>query len=177
MPSPPDFHSCLLAQAQLHPAMQPQDALKLCFQAAHGAEHLIDDKNAALDALRQEFERTRPAKGLVWEAISPHYARVNLAGWKALGFTAEGLFQLFLQSAASPQAQDADAFQRCLDAVGAACQAGALPFSSDAWGPALEGYLRQGGGPLHHSQRYRLAEQPHYRVVLMQLLLDCPERA
>ena len=36
-----DFTTCLREQLRRHPSMQPQDVIKLCYQAARGAEHLI----------------------------------------------------------------------------------------------------------------------------------------
>lgn len=42
------FKSYLLEQIQMHRAMQPQDIVKLCYQAAYGAEHLIENYSAAI---------------------------------------------------------------------------------------------------------------------------------
>ena len=46
----------LREQVALHPSMQPQDVVKLLFQAAFGAEHLLTDKDAAFRWLQKEFE-------------------------------------------------------------------------------------------------------------------------
>ena len=37
------FETYILDQAHLHPAFAPQDAIKLCYQATFGAEHLLQE--------------------------------------------------------------------------------------------------------------------------------------
>ena len=49
-----EFEVYLKQQLALHPSMQPQDVVKLCYQAAHGAEHLLSDIKAAEKYFYQE---------------------------------------------------------------------------------------------------------------------------
>ncbi len=93
------FKDCLLQQAALHPAMQPQDAVKLCFQAAFGAEHLLGNAEEAFRWLKAEWDAVLPSGIQLWEHISEHLARVNLAAWKQAGHALEDLFRLFLDCA------------------------------------------------------------------------------
>ena len=44
----------LIQQAALHPAMEPQDVYKLLFQAVYGAEHLLQDRDAAFAYFQKE---------------------------------------------------------------------------------------------------------------------------
>ncbi len=167
------FEACLAEQAAAHPTMAPQDAVKLCYQAAFGAEHLLGDREEAARRLTLELESVLPSPGPLWEPVSPRFARVNLAVWKERGLPAERLCELFLSCAAQPACPDGEAlFRRYLEAVGSAAGADALPFSDEAWREYLAGYLARGGGPVHHSARYREAEQPHYRL----LPLSCLEK-
>ena len=46
----------LLEQCAIHPSMQPQDVVKLCYQASFGAEHLLEDFAAAQNYFMEEFE-------------------------------------------------------------------------------------------------------------------------
>lgn len=160
------FEACLAEQAALHPALGPQDAVKLCYQAAFGAEHLLGNLEEAARQLTLELAGVRPSPGPLWEPISPRYARVNLAVWKKKELPVETLFRLLRRCAAEPLPEDAGAlFRRYLKAAEAAARAGQLPFSVSAWQEYLPGYVARGGGAVHHSPRYREAEQPHYRVV------------
>ena len=78
-----DFTTCLREQLRLHPAIQPQDVIKLCYQAARGAEHLLADTTRARAYFDQEYAAT-PADAArpLFEPISENVARVNLAAWK-----------------------------------------------------------------------------------------------
>jgi hypothetical protein len=160
------FEACLTEQAALHPALQPQDAVKLCYQAAFGAEHFLEDREMARQLLTLELESVQPSSGRLWEPIGPHYARVNLAVWKKKGLSAEALFRLFCQSASEPDKQNSEELFRCyLKIVEKAAQEDKLSFTVSDWQQCLKGYFAQGGGAVHHSPRYRREEQPRYRLI------------
>ena len=53
-----NFTTCLQEQLRLHPAMQPRDVIKLCYQAARGAEHLLADLTRARAYFDQEYAAT-----------------------------------------------------------------------------------------------------------------------
>ena len=57
----------LREQAALHPCMQPRDALKMCYQAAFGAEHLLRDPGAAAAYLRDPSRTEEPSEGYAAE--------------------------------------------------------------------------------------------------------------
>ena len=52
-----DFEQYLIEQLNKHPAMQPQDLVKMCYQAAYGAEHLLADPHSAWIYLKKEYEQ------------------------------------------------------------------------------------------------------------------------
>ncbi len=52
-----------------HPSMEAQDLMKLCFQAAFGAEHLVTDPEAAEGYLREEFENISATEEALCEEI------------------------------------------------------------------------------------------------------------
>ncbi len=161
---PKTFEHYFTEQLRLHPSMEPQDACKLCYQAAHGGEHLLKDLTAARAYLARELEVT-PADGDIplYEMISPCYARVNLAAWKAAGRSADELFALF---AAGGGAQgQIEEFLSAAEGVWA--QSGR---DRAAWSEFVCQYRRAGCPALHHSAAYRAAERPAYRLVKAQLI-------
>lgn len=169
------FRDHLMRQAERHPAIQPQDALKLCFQAAFGPEHLLTDEPKAKARLLEELQAVTPAPGPLWEQISYRYARVNLAPFRHMDLPPESLWQAFSKSARAPKDAGTNSlYEAYLDIVGEAARLDALPFLAADWQKALAEYLARGGGPIGHSPGYRRAEQPHYRVVLLDLLRDHP---
>ena len=90
----------LKAHLRAHPSMTPQDIAKLCYQAAHGAEHLLADVERARGYLSREMDATEADDTLpLTEPISDTVSRVNLAPWKARGLSADALFDLFAATA------------------------------------------------------------------------------
>ncbi len=154
-------------QRFLHPSMQPQDVAKLCYQATYGAEHLLTDAQSAKDWLLHEFEKTPPREEPLFENISDRYCRVNLGAWKAHGLTADSLFIMFYQTASTKTNASMQTFETCLQEITSMAEDGLLPFSVEEWLSFLSSYNRQA---LHHSDVYRTAEMPAYRVVLRELL-------
>ncbi len=96
----------LAAQLAAHPSSLPQDVVKMCYQAACGAEHLLSDFSGAERYFKEEFASV-PAKEIPFEEpISDTISRVNLAAWKAAGLVPEWLFRLFASSASAAQIPD-----------------------------------------------------------------------
>ncbi len=140
----------LCGQMAAHPATCPQDLLKHCYQAAFGAEHLLTDKAAAKVSFDAEFAAVQPRAGELCEPLSDEVCRVHLDVWKQRGLPADWLFSLFVLS--KPQPQDIDVW---LDAAKAV-----MPQAEQE----IEAY-RRAPHPVHHSESYRAAERPVYRVV------------
>jgi uridine kinase len=159
------FERYLKQQALLHPKMTAQDGVKLCFQAAFGAEHLLADQDQAWSALLTEFEQTSPQEIQVFEAISPEHSRCNLAAWKHAKLPLEWLFQIFCHSASVKREKAEPLFMEYLNIVTAGVDKGILPFKSREWREYLDSYLAGGVRPVHHSEPYRISERPAYRVV------------
>lgn len=184
------FAGYLKYQAAQHPGMTPQDAVKLCFQAAFGGEHLLTDPAQARANLLAEFAQTPPRRIEVFEPISAEYSRCNLAAWKHRQLPPEWLFRMFWHSAPvnsttgnsvpknfaqdnsvpdnSPPEKRKKAevlFTDYLATVTACADRGLLPFTGAAWCRYLEEYLAGGVRPVQHSEEYRLREQPAYRIV------------
>lgn len=159
------WQDCLRRQAAAHPAMAPQDAAKLCHQAAFGPAHLLDDPARARQALGEEFSRCTGAPGApVFEPLSGAYCRCDIAAWKGRGLPADWLWGMFAHTAAEgPPAGGTAVHAACLAAVETLAEAGELPFSAAAW-RAFRRETPPAGVP-RHSETYRLRERPAYRVV------------
>lgn len=161
----------LMTQFSIHPSMTPQDVAKLCYQAARGAEHLLSNPDRARGYLLQELETT-PADGNIplIELISDTVARVNLAAWKAQGLSADLLFELFAATAQVSGAGE-DRLPTYLAEVGAWLERESDPPVIPAeWQTFLRWYEETGCPAIHHSEAYRQAEKPAYRIVRRDLL-------
>lgn len=156
------FQTCLAQQLKLHPSMQPQDGVKLCYQAAYGPEHLLNDLDGAWRYLEAEFNRVSPTEGALFEPISPDICRVNLSVWKERGLPPQWLFRIF---AASCKAREnaGKLFSEYLQQAEEVLREHAL-FPMEAWDAYLQEYKRIGMPAVHHSTIYREQEQPAYRI-------------
>ncbi len=158
------FQAYLAEQTALHRSMCPQDMIKLCYQAAFGAEHLLSDLTAVERLFEQEFASVTEGASHLYEPISHDCCRVNLSAWKQRGLPSAWLFQMFVESAAISSGSAAT-FDSLLCEASVLCAAGLTPFSCHDWEQALDAYRRDGGGAVHHSEAYRAAERPAYRLV------------
>ena len=165
------FEKYLLQQIAQHPSMQPQDVAKLCYQAAYGAEHLLEDVSAAAEYFRREFETVPAGDSPLYEYISPDYARVNLAAWKKSGMPGAWLFALFC-AGAGPNEQGREVLENYLGI--AEENLSDFSFSFQSWREFIEDYSKRGMPALHHSALYRQAERPAYRLVRRDMLRVLP---
>lgn len=160
----------LTSQLRLHPSMAPQDMAKLCYQAARGGEHLLADPERARVYLLRELEQTPPnGEAPLVEPISPAIFRVNLAPWKARGLSADRLFDLFAATVTAG-GDGEDQLEAYLTEVGEWLAEADTSITLCEWLSFLERYRDAGYPAIHHSEAYRAAERPAYRIVRRELL-------
>lgn len=163
---PMDFTDCLRAQAALHPSMEPQDAVKLCYQAAFGAEHLLADPEGAWKGFQTEFVSAPDRGAALYEWISPDFCRADLTAWRERGLPPEWLFRMFRYTASAAAPDGAVHFKTYTAVTEDLALAGALPFPADQWRQFSAQYAAGGPPwPLHHSEAYRRREHPAYRIL------------
>lgn len=162
----------LVTHLRNHPSMTSVDIAKLCYQAAHGAEHLLFDPDRARDYLLRELDATK-ADGRIplIEPISDTVARVNLAAWKARGLSADTLFSLFASTARVSGNGEAQMAEYLIEVTDYLSHTSATVTAAD-WQDFLAWYDGQGRPAVHHSEAYRAAERPAYRIVLLSLLQE-----
>ncbi len=162
----------LIEQLRTHPSMTPQDIAKLCYQAAHGAEHLLSDLDRARGYLLREFEATAADVGVpLIEPISDAVARVNIAAWKARELPPDTLFDLFAATATVSGEGDVRLVEYLTEAETFLLRA-ETRISPEDWQVFSAWYAQNGRPAIHHSEAYRQAEKPAYRIVRRELLLQ-----
>ena len=159
-----DFKQYFLQQMNIHPSIQPQDIVKLCFQAAYGAEHLLNDLHAAEAYLEKEYAAIEACNIPLYECISDHVCRVNLAAWKWYKLPLSWLFKMFASSS-QVKSKDNHLFFSYLKTAEQVLQQTDCAFSMADWHTYLTKYQKTGISPVHHSLQYRAQEQPAYRII------------
>lgn len=167
------FIGQLLGQhLQRYPRMELADVYKLLHQAAMGAGHAIGDPAQAREALRAECaaleaDDQEPAV----DPISPdgQLARVHLRAWLAAGHELDKLADAFL---ATPQHHPAapDRLAKFCACLGDLADSGAIPFARDQVSAFFDPLVAGRFPVLRHSDAYRSAYRPAYRVVAVPLL-------
>ena len=146
-----------------YPALQVQDLFKFLFQSAFGCEHLVTDREAALAYIRREHGRVDPQADPRIDRLSGEYSRVHLS-WLNDGLTPETLTGLFLLSAKTePEGQAR--LEDMIVTVREMIRRGELPFEPDEFEEKLTVWRAMGCPAIHHSEVFREAYAPAYRVI------------
>ena len=157
-PSTRDF---LLDQWNRYPASRLQDLRKALYQSTFGCGHLVDDPSAAAVWIRQEAERAPDYRGI--ERLDGPWCRVPL-GVLSDGLTPETLAAAFARSAAMP-GEDIPALEGRLAVLMELIREGTLPFDPAAAEAEIAAWRAAGYPACHHSDVYRNAYHPAYRVL------------
>ncbi len=146
-----------------HPSAEARDVLKFCYQAAFGAEHLLTDLSAAEWFFMVEYFAAEPTEEPLTEPVGPGYARINLRAWKGRGLPPEWLYRLFVLSAV-PAKDGEEAARRYLGCARQLLREGTTGITAEAFDACAERLTDGGFRPVHHSEAYRAAERPSYRL-------------
>lgn len=156
--------SILLTHARNYPLMEPTDAVKLIYQNEFGGGHLIRDEEACLHYLRQEYHSVCQKQDMpLFEEIGNHVVRVNLAALDAHHVDVMDLGAAFIRSAAHHKGTP-DSFRAKLAILTELTQEGYMPFSTAELEQYLDSYESAGFPAVSHSDAYRAAYHPAYRV-------------
>lgn len=160
----------LTDHARKYPKMQCRDAVKLLYQNEFGGGHLIRDEEACLNYLHREYAAVpQKARIPLTEDIGNGTVRVQLAALDVCGYTPEALGRDFIRSAALCQGS-MERFLEKLSLLQKLTSEGRMPFSSQELEEYLTDYKAAGCPAVSHSDVYRRAYAPAYRVLLRSCL-------
>lgn len=147
-----------------YPQMQPTDAVKLIYQNAFGGGHMIRDEEACRNYLRREYAAVVRDESIPrYEDIGNGIVRVKLASVSERDL--EWLAAAFIRSAAEHKGTLED-FKKKLLVLCRLTEEGVFSFSAETLYDYLVGYETAGYPAVSHSQVYRDAYHPAYRIVL-----------
>ncbi len=152
----------LLDQCERYPALEPGDLLKGLHQSVFGCGHFVTDRAAGLGLLRRELEAPDLRSDV--EPLDGPYCRVHLGYLKETGLAPETLFRLFALSAEAPSG-DTSALEEKLTVLLALAEEDKLPFPLEETAAAVETWRGAGFPACHHSECFRAAYHPAYRVI------------
>ena len=164
-----ELRSIICAHAQKYPLMAPTDAVKLVYQNEFGGGHLISDEKKCLEYLVSEYKRTPQSQCELLEDIGGGLVRVRLSALDRYRITPEELCGVFIRSAEKVKG-DGESFAEKLAVVVDLAEKGTFAFDSHQLSDYLSEYEKAGYPPVSHSEEYRKAYRPAYRIVLAELL-------
>lgn len=150
-----DFETVLSKHKKRYPKMTEKDAVKLAFQSAFGAAHLADGLDGAVASVKKEFESFSEIPGLPpFEDIGGR-KRLLLRSPDVRSLGYETMARYFFESTAIDKAEASEPtvekdFSEMLSTV-------------EKFFGTKNSYL--GGGCPNHSDVYRAAYEPSYRVI------------
>ena len=155
------------------PMMQPQDAVKLAYQSAYGCGHLLPGREICVEMIRKEQQQVTEQDVPVYTFIGNGLCRLNLAAPQVRRLDAEMIWRMMDGTDRVVRARkDVDLrLKGMIGAVTDLAHKGETGFSYQALRTYLDGY---DGGVVSHTQAYRDAYQPSYRVVLEDYALLVP---
>lgn len=147
-----------------YPQMTPQDVVKLVFQGEYGGGHLLSDYDRCLAWIKKEYSETKQSNTCdFYEDIGFGFVRVQLSALDRSGLTAEQVADLFYASASVAHG-DSERYLQKLALLPSFIDE-RFAFSTNDLRSFIDQYLAQGGGMLSHSETYRNAYSPAYRVI------------
>lgn len=152
-----EFERILQAHLARYPLMEPQDCGKLAYQSHFGPEHMISDEGAVLGRIREEWEQ-RPASApdRPPEDIGGGLCRFYLNQEVEKDLASQVLVKLFYLTA-KKHIPKPDGFADKLSILEKLPLPGMREWLAD--------YRAQGCPAVRHSEVYREAYAPHYRLL------------
>lgn len=161
----------ILDQYHKYPLSEVRDMVKLIYQNEFAGGHLITDERASLELTKSEIQEAASegaAGGSVPEAlfdeIGNNLCRLNLRASLKTGISAATINRIFVYTA-NRRIGSQKSFQQKLGIFRQLCESKALPFSTDEVVQYLDRYEKDGFPAVSHSEGYRAAYNPSYRMV------------
>ena len=156
-----------------YPQARPQDIYKLIFQGVYGVGHILTGK--AREYLKEEAARIPiedfPDRPLL-ESVSPDgsMVKVNLRPFLRMNLSLDGLFRVMTRSA--DMEGDDERFIELWRIFMGLVETGEIQMEFERVREIQDSIGRDVIRPMHHTEPYRQAYYPAYRVVRLDLFRD-----
>ncbi|MBE6641281.1 MAG: hypothetical protein E7619_06815 [Ruminococcaceae bacterium] len=170
------FFDVLCYHLNKYPLMTPQDCVKLLYQSEYGCGHFVDagmahkrllaELNSILNNDCENTEKRQLTQCELFENIGKGRARLQLACREITADSVPLISRMFAASAIEDAAfKTEDRFTDGLNDILEAARKGLAAFSEKEARAYFAEYEKNGGGAVSHSNVYREAYHPAYRVM------------
>lgn len=143
--------------------LQPEDIFKFLFQSSFGCEHLVSDKKSVSEYIKREYEKVPAGEPPFSEKLDGAYSRVYLS-WLNEGLSPETLARLFCLSGKEEKDGRALLCQK-IDTAKKLIANGEIPLCKEDFDEKLRLWQKKDCPAVHHSDEFREAYKPAYRVI------------
>ncbi len=157
----------LIEHFRRYPKMQIQDAVKLIYQHEFAGSHMLQGNHGSWLSVESEILNLDSTGGLLpqkFESIGNSLCRMHLAAMTTGDINYSTMDNMFVSTAHRIQGKQ-DRFIEQLKVLESLCRDGKCPFDSALLNAFMDNYKLQEYPALHHSESYRKAYSPAYRVV------------
>jgi hypothetical protein len=159
----------LAIHLESHPSATAQDVYKFLHQGIFGPGHLIDDRDAAARYLNDEIDELDLSQVIEMSCEplggDPAMVRVHLRPYVREGRDGTDLLDVLVASAGVFEGGPR-AMRHALDAAAEWLRRNGRSTTADELDRLRDDTAPRGFPPVHHSESYRAAYHPAYRVVL-----------
>lgn len=153
----------LIQHYQNYPHLQAEDIFKYLFQSAFGCEHLVSNQNAVLDYIEREYATLSGEEPFRVEPLDGDYSRVYLSCLNE-GLSSKTLAKLFCLSAKKEE-EGRVRLEEKMEVAKELVADGTLPLDREEFAQKLATWKDLGYPAVHHSEAFRAAYKPAYRVI------------
>lgn len=164
--------SALCRQCEMYPKLSVADLFKFIYQSSFGCEHMVSDVVSVKAYLYKEAETAHPAKGELIEPLDGPYCRIHL-GYLKEGLSVDTFAKLFVLSAEHEE-DGKERLEEKLSVLLEMARDGELPFSVEKVEKAMEKWRSEGYPACHHSEGFRAAYAPAYRLMKKEFVRFLP---
>lgn len=155
----------LIRHAKKYPLMRPRDAIKLLYQNEFGGGHIISDQTESLVRIKNEHAGLNyTPETFPVENIGNGLCRYKLQAIPDSLAALSALNRAFTAGANNIRG-DSETFSEKLTLITKLADEGLMSFSTDEAKQYLDEYISSGMPMERHSEEYRLAYSPAYRVI------------
>ncbi|MBE6756009.1 MAG: hypothetical protein E7555_06090 [Ruminococcaceae bacterium] len=156
-------HQRLMEHYMTYPKLQIQDVFKFLHQSAMGCEHIVSSLEKATQYIKDEYDRGIAESKIFVEKLDGDYSRVYLSCMD-YGISAEALGEMLFLSA-KKEIDGVSKLKEKLKIAEKMIAENLLPFDMDEFRKEVRKWEKEGFPAIHHSQAFRGAYKPAYRVV------------
>jgi uridine kinase/predicted membrane protein len=159
-----EIRELVKGQLKLYPKAKEIDILKAIYQNEFGAGHMISDSALCLKLVKDELKTLEENTGDPVEKLGGDLSRLHIRAIPQTGLSSETFAKIFMLTAVRARGNK-ESFLRKVNAFKKYCNDENKDFSEKSIDAAVEMWEAGGGGLFRHSDTFRNAYHPAYRVV------------